>query len=240
MADDSKERLPEQSELPKITKITAGVKDPNRANIFLDGRFSFSLDVAQVIDLNIKIGQQVDERRLEELQEASEFGKLYQRTLEWALARPRSVQETNNYLYQRKRRRIILNQQRARDGKKPIPEFKDATIVLVIQRLNEKGYIDDLKFARYFAEHRHLRKGISRRRLQMELKQKGIREDLIQRVLGETERVDDEEILKIVRKKRKKYDDTKLLSYLVGQGFDFQKSKAVIDGYSPDEDSPFS
>lgn len=75
-----------------ITKLVSGVRDANRVNIFLDGKFAFSLDVAQVVELQVKVGQKVDAERLEVLRGASEFGKLYQRTLEWVLTRPHSIQ----------------------------------------------------------------------------------------------------------------------------------------------------
>lgn len=228
-----------QSDGQTITKITAGIKDPNRANVFLDGKFAFSLDIAQVVDLGVKVGQKVSEERLKELQSASEFGKLYQRTLEWALARPRSVSETSNYLRQRRQRRSALNWQRKRDGEKPLPELREDTMELVLERLIEKGYVDDLKFAQYFIENRRLRKGISPRRLKMELRQKGISDNVAQQVMGTTERTEDEEILKVIRKKRKKYDNSKLVAYLVKQGFDLQKSKDVVERYEPEEDLPF-
>lgn len=239
MGNDLQSGSPEQSDGQMITKITAGVKDPNRANIFLDGRFAFSLDVAQVVDLGIKIGQQVNKARLKELQDASEFGKLYQRTLEWALVRPRSVSETNDYLRQRKYRRMSLNRQRERDGKKLLPEFKDNTMALVLERLTEKGYVDDLKFAQYFVENRRLRKGVSLRRLNMELRQKGIKDNTIQQVTDAMERTEEEEILKVIRKKRKKYDDNKLVAYLVKQGFDLQKSKDAVEHYDSEEGLSF-
>lgn len=238
MEDDWLERLSEQSNDQTITKITAGVKDPNRVNIFLDGRFAFSLDIAQVVDLEVKVGQKVDEKRLGELRSASEFGKLYQRTLEWALARPRSESETRDYLRQRKLRRSALNWQREREGKKPLPELQDDTMALVLKRLVEKKYVDDLKFAQYFIENRRLRKGISPRQLKMELKQKGIKDSLIQQVTDLTDRTEEEEILKVVRKKRKKYDDTKLIAYLVRQGFDLQKSKDAVERYDSEDDLP--
>ena len=75
----------------EITELRQGVKNPNRVNVFVDGKFSFSLDVAQVVDFHIKKGMEISAEQLEEYKKASEFGKLYQRTLEWVLVRPRSV-----------------------------------------------------------------------------------------------------------------------------------------------------
>lgn len=74
-----------------VTKLAAGVRDPNRINVFIDGKFAFSLDVAQVVELQVKIGQKLSADRMGELRNASEFGKLYQRTLEWVLMRPHLI-----------------------------------------------------------------------------------------------------------------------------------------------------
>ena len=93
----------------KITELRPAVRDPQRINVFVDGKFACSLDVAQVVELGVKVGQILTAERLAELKQASEFGKVYQRALEWALARPRSVRETQDYLRQRQMRRKQLN-----------------------------------------------------------------------------------------------------------------------------------
>jgi len=82
----------------RVTKISQGIKNPNRANIFINDKFEFSLNIAQLSDTKLKVGQQLSQSELDSLKQASDFGKLYQRTLEWVLARPRSVQETRDYL----------------------------------------------------------------------------------------------------------------------------------------------
>ena len=81
-----------------ITDLKQGLKNPERVNVFVDGKFLFSLNVAQVVDFKLKVGVKLDEERLAELKRASEFGKLYQRALEWVLARPRSEREVRHYL----------------------------------------------------------------------------------------------------------------------------------------------
>lgn len=218
-----------------ITKLTAGVKDPNRVNVFLDGHFAFSLDVAQVVELDVKVRQSVDEKRLKVLRDASDFGKLYQRTLEWVLTRPHSVRETEEYLRRRKQKRVQVNRQRAREEKRPLPELQEHTMKLVVERLIEKGYLDDTKFAAFYVENRMVRKGISQKRLRLELKRKGVSDEVAKRALDEVERPEADEILKVIKKKRAKYDDYQLVGYLVRQGFDYQKSKDAVENYSPEE-----
>lgn len=218
-----------------ITKLTAGVKDPNRVNVFLDGHFAFSLDVAQVVELDVKVRQSVDEKRLKVLRDASDFGKLYQRTLEWVLTRPHSVRETEEYLRRRKQKRVQVNRQRAREEKRPLPELQEHTMKLVVERLIEKGYLDDAKFAAFYVENRMVRKGISQKRLRLELKRKGVSDEVAKRALDEVERPEADEILKVIKKKRAKYDDYQLVGYLVRQGFDYQKAKDAVENYSPEE-----
>ena len=223
----------------KITDIKQGVKNPNRVNVFINGKYSFSLDVSQVADLKLKVGLEISEEELAEYKKDSEFGKLYQRTLEWVLIRPRSEKETRDYLY-KKLRNILrgpsaTNEERGSEAS-PITmgrservredyfEFFDN----IIDRLLEKGYVDDAKFARYYVENRFVKKGISRKRLKMELIKKGISKEIIDEVLDV--RNDEEEILKIIAKKRAKYDDEKLIAYLCRQGFPYQLAQSLVRG----------
>ena len=60
----------------------------------------------------------------------------------------------------------------------------------------------------------------------MELIKKGVKNDIIDKVLNG--RNDEEEIKKIIAKKRNKYDDDKLIQYLVRQGFDYQLAQTLV------------
>ena len=201
-----------------ITDIRQGVKNPNRANIFVNGKYSFSLDIAQIVDLGVKIGRKLSEDELAELKRASEFGKLYQRTLEWVLTRPHSVKETRDYL----RRKIY--------DKKLDAGFMD----LIIERLMEKKYLDDRKFAEYYAENRFVKKGISQKRLKMELVKKGVAADIVEEAIVTSGRDEVEEARKIIAKKRGRYDDEKLMAYLCRQGFPYQLVRSLIQDSETD------
>ena len=236
------DNLPEEAGAPKfrITDIKQAVKNENRVNVFVNSKYSFSLDIAQLVDFKIKVGQEISESELAELKKASEFGKLYQRTLEWVLTRPHSVRETKDYL-----RRKITSSNRGSKTRPSGPEryrdldgdfsfdktsFADA----IVDRLIRKGYLDDFKFAEYFVENRFVKKGISKKRLKMELMKKGVSREIIEQVLEETSRNDEEEILKIIAKKRNKYDDEKLIQYLCRQGFHFETVRNLVQTYGTD------
>ena len=217
----------------KITDIKQAVHSDNRVNVYINGKYEFSLDIAQVVDLNVKIDKVISEAELEDLKRASEYGKVYQRALEWALMRPRSVRELRDYLKRRERTAVLKSQKReweaAKSGKNhcatvPTYNFDD----LIVERLCSRGYVDDAKFATYYVENRFTKKGISAKRLKMELMSKGISPELIEATLSATPRDDTTEIRKIIAKKRTKYDDTKLIQYLCRQGFDYELSRELV------------
>ena len=195
-----------------VTDIRQGVKNPNRANIFINGKFSFSLDITQLVDYKLKIGKVLSDEDLEELKNASNFGKLYQRTLEWVLSRPRSIKETRDYL----RRKIY--------EKKLDAVYQER----ILERLLEKKYLDDAKFAQFYVENRFVKKGISAKRLKMELYKKGVSESDIEQALTESGRSDEDEIRKMIAKKRAHYDDEKLIQYLCRQGFSYSLVRELV------------
>ena len=222
-----------------ITNLKPGVKNPNRVNVFVDGEFSFSLDVSQVVDFKIKVGREISEEEISEFKKASEYGKLYQRTLEWVLVRPRSIREVKDYLLRRKIKKsssdaLLRARRYGAQSLRPLPvgrgdsseDFSDFSDT-IIKQLTSKGYLDDVKFAEWYVENRFVKKGVSKKRLKMELMKKGISQETIKEVLEK--RNDEEEILKMVAKKRGKYTDEKLVAYLVRQGFSYNEVKKAVE-----------
>ena len=198
----------------KLTALKPGVHNPNRVNVFLDDTFAFSLDLTQVVDFHLKLGEELSETTVAKLRHASEYGKLYARTLEWVLSRPRSVQETRDRMLKKRFEKGYA--------------YTDEDIVQVISSLEQKGYLNDAKFAQLYAENRNLRKGISRRRLEQELRQKGVAPDLIAATLEASPRDETSEIRKIIAKKHAKLPPDKLLAYLLRQGFPYDLCKSLI------------
>lgn len=225
-----------------ITDMKSGVKNPERVNVYVNGSFAFSLDVAQVVDYKLKVGAVLEPAKFEELKKASEFGKLYQRTLEWVLLRPRSVRETRDYLT----RKLRMSSSDTLRGARPILRSSEDTATLpykrtvrssedisellneIINRLVARGYVDDRKFAEFWAQNRFVKKGVSQKRLAMELMKKGISREIIDEVLDG--RNDEEEIRKMAAKKRPRYKEPeKLMAYLVRQGFPYDLVRKVVE-----------
>ena len=66
----------------------------------------------------------------------------------------------------------------------------------------------------------------------MELIKKGVKVENVEEFLDA--RDEKEEILKIIAKKRSRYDDEKLILYLVRQGFSFQLAREMVQNYEKD------
>lgn len=207
----------------KITSVSLQVRDKNRVNVSVNGKYRFSLDYTQLADLGVKVGNEYTEAELSDLENESQFGKLYMRALEYSLMRPHSQHELSQYLY-RKTRDTLTKTGSIKKG-----VSKELT-VRVFDRIIEKGYVNDEAFARYWIENRQLRKGISKRKLQAELASKGVNRSIVESLLSETDRTDEEEIQKIIEKKASRYDDEqKLMSYLARQGFSYDDIKQAIE-----------
>lgn len=206
----------------KITGLSAQQKNSNRINVLVDGRYRFSFDVFQLSDLRIRVGQEYTEQELQALETESQFGKVYARALEYCLARPHSAKEVRDYLY----RKTLDTRMKTGGVKKGVT--KEVT-ERVFDTLVEKGYINDENFARFWLENRRLKKGASQRLLTAELRAKGIEQGIIDALLAESPRTDDDELKKVIAKKRARYpDQQKLIQYLVRQGFLYDDIKAAL------------
>ena len=52
----------------KITDLKQGVRNPDRVNVYVDSKFSFSLDISQVVDFGIKVGLEISDSDLADVQ----------------------------------------------------------------------------------------------------------------------------------------------------------------------------
>lgn len=205
-----------------ITAISTQKCNENRVNVSIDGKYRFSLDICQLIELSIKVGNDYSEQEIAKFENESQFGKTYNRTLEYCFVRPHSAREIKDYLYRKTRPTLT------KDGKIK-PGITSDIAERVFDRLKQKGYIDDVKFASLWIENRSLRKGSSRKKLIYELRLKGVEGSTIDKVLAETSRDDDIEVQKIIDKKKCRYPDVnKLTAYLARQGFSYETIKRAL------------
>ncbi len=195
----------------KITDIKQQEKLKGRYSIFVDEKYAFSLSDTALLDAKITIGQEVNEEQLIAYKQLSADDKIYNQVLRYIAIRVRSEWEISTYL---KRKGVG-------------PEVAEQ----IFAKLQAISMIDDRAFARSWVGNRRLLKPTSKRRLQLELRQKHINQDIIDEVLSK-DATDEIIVLKeLIARKRKqaKYQDTqKLMAYLSRQGFSYGDIKDAL------------
>lgn len=147
----------------KITALKIQKRNPNRINVYLDGEYAFA--VARIVGAWLQIGQLISDEKIAELQEQDTREVAYLRALKFLSYRPRSETEVQRKL-------IELG-------------FADGVIVETIDRLRSHGMIGDDRFAKEWVENRSTFRPRSRRALAMELRYKGVPDEIIQQTLDE-------------------------------------------------------
>lgn len=202
----------------KITAIKQQVKNPERVSVFVDDKYAFSLSYNEVLTSKIKNDMELSPTDVKKYKKLSADGKLRARALEWVLNRPRSIREFRDYMYR----------------KKAEPEMVEE----LINQFQQKGYLDEQKFAQWLAELLN-RRSKSNRAIKAELFKKGIDREVVESVMaGEA----DEEMARlksVIAKKQKlnryKRDPQKLMQYLLGQGFSWYDVKEALGSRDPQE-----
>lgn len=151
------------------------------------------------------------------------FEKLLNRTYNFLSYRPRSEKEVRDYLKKKKADNLITER--------------------IIQSLKLSKFLDDNEFTKWWIEQRSKIKPKALRVIRLELKQKGIGKDLIDRILEEKDFEFVSEYDKAVSLAQKKADRLKnedpkkryekLARFLASKGFDWETIKEVIDRVLP-------
>jgi regulatory protein len=140
-----------------ITALKWQKKRKRRVNVYLDGEFAFGL--AESLAASLQVGQRLDELEVAELQVQDEGEQAYQRGLRLISRRPRSEGELRRYFDRR--------------------EISAAAQERAIDRLKDRGLVDDRAFARAWIENRNAFRPRGALALRAELKRKGVASSVI-------------------------------------------------------------
>ena len=215
----------------KITAIEVQKKHSNRVNIYLDGEFAFGL--ARITAAWLRVGQELDEKKIEQLQAEDARERALQQALLFLSYRARSESEIRKNLQ-----------------KHEIPE---AVIEETLERLRSNKLADDDQFARAWVENRSNFRPRSRRMMALELRQKGLDDEVMRSALAN---VDDEVLAYEAASKRaarlkgleRSEFKIKLSGFLARRGFSYSVIAPVVtriwieshaeDQHSEEEDLP--
>ena len=148
--------------MSKVTAIRIGKGRKKRVKVSLDDRTAFSLEAEVVIEEGLRVGRELSAGRIEALARSDHFHRCLNAATHYLSYRPRSEFEVRERLQRR--------------------GFDDS-IELVIARLKERGLVNDMDFARFWKENRDSFSPRSQWLTKLELRQKGIADDIINQVV---------------------------------------------------------
>ncbi len=195
-----------------ITALTAQVKNQDRVNVYIDGTFALGLALSVAADL--RIGQEISQQELEQLDQRDEVHRARERVLRLLARRPYSSTEITRYLRRHK--------------------MSDDIIQNVIDDLTEAKLIDDDAFAAYWVEQRETFRPRSRLAMRQELSQKGIDREIVAEALSDMDEID--AARRVAQKQAGRWHTlpeaewrTKLTRYLVRHGYPYDIVREVVD-----------
>jgi len=201
----------------RITDIKQQVKNKDRYSVYVDGDYAFSLSADELVAQKIASNQEITKEQLETLIKTAVEDKAYQAALGLIARRTHSVWEMQQYLARK--------------------QYDQPIITKILNKLISRGLLNDKAFAEAWVQNRQLLKPTSRRKLQQELQQKNISKSIISEVLADYEDAEQNALKALVEKKRplpRYQDQSKLMAYLVRQGFSYGDIKAALSD-SPED-----
>ncbi|MFC1942165.1 regulatory protein RecX [Chloroflexota bacterium] len=153
--------------MSKITKITVGKSRQKRVNIFLDGKFSFSLLAEVALKEGLKVGQELSTDQEASLTDSDYYSRCYNAAIQYLGYRPRSEAE--------------IRQRLQRHG------FNNDSMDKVLGKLRDQGLADDTVFARFWKDNRESFSPRSKWLTRLELQRKGLDIGIIEQVVDEVD-----------------------------------------------------
>ncbi|MDD3678930.1 MAG: RecX family transcriptional regulator [Patescibacteria group bacterium] len=197
--------------MAKITKIIRQKKS-SRINIYIEGDYAFSVFESALIDYNLFKGREILAKEIKSIKDQDDFQKCMESSFRYLSYRPRSEKEVKDKL-----------------RRKYSPNNVDA----VIKKLKEKDYINDEEFVSFWLENRIKNRGPLL--LKNELRQKGIRDELIKSALSGFNRnqvIDNAKTLILSNRRFKGLDEKesfrKITPYLARRGYPFEIIKETL------------
>jgi len=150
--------------MTKVTALRAG-RSRQRVNVFLDGKFAFSLEAEVAVKEGLQVGQELSSSQIEALARSDHFHRCLNATVHYLSYRPRSESE----IRERLRRR----------------GFDGDSIEAVVAKLKEQGLVNDMAFAQFWKDNRVSFSPRSQWLTKLELRRKGVATDIIDQVVNE-------------------------------------------------------
>lgn len=196
----------------RVTALKVQKRNPNRVNIYLDGEYAFGL--ARIVAAWLQVGQTLSDEKIILLQRQDTEEVIYLKAMRYLGNRPHSEAEIQKKL--------------------TLKGYEESDVQKIVGRLREQGYLGDIQFARNWIENRTAFRPRGRRLLALELRQKGVSEEVILEALQNTDN-ESELAFSVARRYARRLAELdknkfreKLTSYLGRRGFTYEVASPVV------------
>lgn len=165
--------------MQKITALQRQARNAERINIFVDGQFLLGANELTVLNLGLKVGQELSAEQIAQLRQEESLQQATERALNYLSFRPRSHEEVRRYLRRK--------------------ETPAELIDSVMQRLDRLDLVNDQTFASFWIDNREQFSPRGARALKNELRMKGVNRELIEEVVSDEQ--DEERAMRAGEKK---------------------------------------
>ncbi len=164
-------------------KLTYKKGKQDKIHISVDGEYSFTVDEAYFLSMEIWNGKEVDSDELDEIREVANIRRAYNYAVSLLSRRDHSEKELRDKL--------------------SLKGYRKGTDE-AIDKLRDSGYVSDERFARLYVRELQTFKKYGKRRIEQELYRKGIDREIIREVLDETD-FDEDELVNLIERKYSRY-----------------------------------
>lgn len=204
--------------MPEITDITPQVKDKERCNIYVDGRFYCGLKLETAIKNRLKAGEHVDLARLDEIQLENEKSEALDKAMTHLSVSMKTKKQMRDFLKKK--------------------GYVQAVADFVVAKLEDYGFLDDAEYCRQYLSFAGKNKG--RLLLKAELKKRGADESCIEAAL-ETLSGEEESARAVLDKYMKNREFTKenlykAFRHLLSRGFGYDAAKSALSSLGAEEE----
>ena len=201
-----------------ITDIKPQVKTPTRCSIYLDNVFYCGLELETVMRHRLKIGDQIEPEKLDEIQLDSERVRALDKALSFVTRTKKTQKQVKDHLYSK--------------------GYTEQTIESVIEKMKDYRFLDDGDYAESYARSYSKNKG--KKLIEMELKKRGVSDEdmslAIENIGDQTESAVNIAEKYLKNKAKDKPNMLKCYKYLLSKGFEYDVAKSAIERLGHNED----
>ncbi len=201
----------------EITSVDRNKKNKDKLSVYIDDKYCFSIDEEDFLRLNLYEKREVSEEEISYIKNGVNYRSAKAAAVKFLSLKHRCEKEIRNKL--------------EAEG------FDEDIIDSAVEELKAMGYINDRIYAQKYIHDRSKLKPKSKKFLRLELRNRGVSDNIIDEVMEEWDTDEDAVAFGLAKKKFGKYDIKdekvvkKIYSFLQHRGYSFETIETVVKNF---------